>query len=270
MKTSNDSPENWAASTLDIENNGSVKSSLLKYVENSGFILNDFEIHALDVLAKKSTGEDSEYFQNHCSSAIMKEVDHFRSSYFKYSPEERNKKYKDLNEKSEKFADCKAALTELRKGLTINVKALPEKSELIPKVLKIYSTPPRERAVLLDELNQLPDKEKKSLYKEFKNLNTIHNSLSSLLPELEDILNVEPLVKVERTPKKEKGPVNYWVIVFAVYIIFKLILLLGRSSTPTSTPVNTPPIDKEKVDEFLKYLEESKKKNQSKSGEANE
>lgn len=270
MKTSNETPESWAASTLDLEKNSSSKSSLLKYVENSGFILNDFEIHALDVLAQRSSGEDSEYYQNYCSIALMKEVDRFRSSYFKHSPEERNKKFKELNEKAEKYADCKAALSELRKGLTIDVKELPEKSELIPRILKIFSLPPSERSSQFDELNRLTFKEKKNLHKEFKNLHMVHYSLNSLLPELEDILNVDPLVKSEQAPKKEKGPVNHWVIIFIIYIVFKLLILLAKNNTPTSPPVNSPRYDKEKVDEFLKYLEDAKKKNQGKTGGSSE
>lgn len=261
MKTSIPSSAEWASKQLDLEKSLGTDISLLKYVEAENFLLSDLESEALDILSENN--DTSEYYQNFRSEELHKEIISFRKNFFAIPISERREKQKELESLAESSLSSKAMLHELRLGVFIDIKQIPEENKVINFIERAFTASPQDRGIILDEVDRRTEEEKKELYKDYQDLLNFDSDLHRLCPHLENILN-PPVVEEVRQKSKNRGGFGRALLIFIViYFLYKLITLgLERSAeeenqVPSSedNKEETKKTDKKEIDKFLEYME---------------
>ena len=169
-------------------------------------------------------------------------------------------------------------LHELRLGVFIDIKQIPEDNKIIDFIERAFTASPQDRGVILDEVDQRPEEEKKELYKDYEDLINFDSDLHRLCPHLENILNPPVIEEIRKKPKSRGNFGRALLIFIIIYFLYKLVFLsMERSSTeeqpPTgndNTEVKSKKTNKKEIDKFLEYMEGKEDKAEKKEEKSNE
>jgi len=275
MKTLIPSPKEWATEQLDLEKAFDKDSALLKFVEDENFLLNDHEAEALGILSENHTDGLNSHYHEFVTKKIHKEISLFRESFFSMSIQERRDKLKDLETISGNSISCKSMLFELRIGAFIDISSVPEENKAKDFVTRFFTSSPQNRSMVLDEVANKTELEKKELHEAYLELGKIDEDILRLCPQLEYILNPPVVEEVTSKKKTRKRPKTLWLLLIIAYLLYKIISLGVERSQAEETDVPEPKEKPEKVvepekDKFLEYMEEKEKEGSDAKEKSNE